>query len=112
MASYLDLHDAEIERLSFDRRSRILELGLRLDDGRNAAVHCSGVVRFEFDAYEEQNVLFALNILARTQLSAETYEELDVLTREALLAGAFYLELEPSVGMGGWVVAAKISLEG
>ena len=112
MASSPDLHDAEIERLWFDRRSRSLELGLRLDDGRLATIRCCGVVRFEFDSYEEQNVLYALHVQDWPQLSENTVSELDIISREALIAGAHYVELEPSVGMGGWVVASNVYVEG
>ena len=106
-----DLHDAEIFAVRHVRTEATLTFEVRTEAGDTLAVHCIGVTGFALDPFEEQNIIFALRTYSSSSLPKHLRDDLLPYYTDAITAGASYLQLDPSAGMGGWVVAEEVRVE-
>ncbi len=106
-----DLHDAEIFSIKHLRTQGTLTLELRTESGEFLAVRCTGVKGFALDPFEEQNIIFSLRSYSASSLPTHLREDLLPYYQDALSAGGRYLQLDPSAGMGGWIVTEEVRIE-
>ncbi|MBM7112112.1 hypothetical protein [Archangium primigenium] len=108
-ASRFDVHDAEIVALENHREAKELSLGLRMVGGARALLVFSGVESVSLGPFYDQNVLLALYewTAAHSGARARCQEfELSVESTRAVLEGQVkFYELDPSVGLGGYILA-------
>jgi len=111
MASILDLHDAEILGIAFDRAASLLTLTLRRDDGRAATLGFSGTLGWDLSPFTEQNVMFELRMYDSQKPPKHLADELPPGYQDVIAAGSHRCyEIDASVGMGGYVIAADAAL--
>jgi len=109
------LHDAEILALENRQESRLLELRLRMPDGSRASLEFKGTEGWEFSPFREQNVMLDMYVWsALDEGTPGRCRELEVLRVwvEAIMKDQVKLyEIDPSVGLGGYVVAKSVEIK-
>jgi hypothetical protein len=109
MASVPDLHDAEIVGLAHDRAAGVLSLSIRPTRGPAASLRFTGVLGWGLSEFCDQNVLF--EVRTYTAPPAHLADEVPAAYRDAVQAGTHRCyELDPSTGLGGWVIAAGLDI--
>lgn len=106
-----DLHDAEIFAVRHLRAQATLTFEVRTEAGDPLAVHCIGVTGFALAPFEEQNIVFALRTYNSSSLPKHLGDDLLPYYVDAIAAGASYVQLDPSAGMGGWIIAEEVRFE-
>ena len=103
-----DLHDAEIFAVKHLHSQAMLTFEVRTEAGNLLAVQCTGIIGFGLDPLEEQNIIFSFRSYTASSIPIHLREDLLPYYQDALSAGALYIQLDPSAGMGGWVVAEGV----
>lgn len=103
-----DFHDAEIFAVTHLRSQASLTFGLRTESEDILHVTCTGIAGFALSPFEDQNILFALRTYDASSMPGHLLEDLLPFYRDAIAAGALDVELDASVGLGGWVVAEAV----
>jgi len=106
-----DLHDAEILGVRHVSSQATLTFELRTEAGDPLAVRCTGVVGFALDPFGEQNIIFAIRTYDSSSIPPDLLGGLLPYYKDAISSGASYVQLDPSAGMGGWIVAQDVRVE-
>jgi hypothetical protein len=111
--SSFNFHDTSIVSLQASSTYPYeLSIGLRTEDEINYQLGFTDAY-WKFSSFHTQNVLFDLQVITKANLSDFVIEEytiesslVDLITNQ----NYFLIILEPSVGMGGFVVAKEVQL--
>jgi hypothetical protein len=110
MTSTIDLHDAEIHGIEFEKMTRTLSLSIGLVGGRRAIVRFPDARGWDLGPFAEQNILFEVRVYQR--VPDHLTDDVSPQMRELVASGAYKcFELDPSVGLGGYVIAVDMAVE-
>lgn len=98
------VHDAEVFSLRHDRASATL-LMLAATGWRQVTIAFRDVLTWELSPFLDQNVLFELCEYSQTELEPNSLSQ---PCWDSLGQGKRYFYLEPSLGLGGYVIADDV----
>jgi hypothetical protein len=102
------VHDAQVFALEYDSLLKALRLGASVG-ARRISICFRGVFGWELSPFLDQNVLFEIQEYVGDELDEEAESVgLSPSYVAALKGGKRYFYLEPSLGLGGYVVADDV----
>jgi hypothetical protein len=109
MGSTVDLHDAEVVSIASDRDAQQLTLGVRFPGGRRGSLAFSGVLGWDLSPFVDQNVIFEIREYDGASPPTHLWDEMPAAYRDAISSGQHRCyEIDASVGLGGYVIAAGL----
>ena len=112
MESIPDLHDAAIVGITYDSSAKELALGLEVD-GKRSSLLFGDTFGWILSPFEDQNVIFEVRVHEPTTTPAELLAKLPPQCAQAMeRPGLKCIEISPSVGLGGYVVAGSLRYSG
>ncbi|MCY1042741.1 hypothetical protein OV208_15560 [Corallococcus sp. bb12-1] len=110
----MSIHDAAVVGIHSNLDDEALTLDLVLEDKRELLLEFKGAQHWNLEGYRPQNVLFGIyEWRAGEEKTAQVCEELGLSEGwvESILAGELVVfELDPSVGLGGYVLARSMEV--
>ena len=108
MESIPDLHDASIIGIAFNSSRN--ELALRIEiEGNYSILLCSETLGWTLSPFERQNVIFEIRLHEAATIPAHLVAELPAeYVRAMEQLGLKCIEISPSVGLGGFVIARSL----
>lgn len=106
-------HDAEIVGLFHEARHENISLNIIFPNGQKSLVTFSGVIGWDLSPLEEQNCIFDLHEFDKETMPKWIKKDFEIPKEYIELINSkakklFYIE--PSVGLGGYIVAKEMKL--
>ena len=112
MESIPDLHDAAIVGITYDSSAKELALGLGVE-GKRSSLLFGDTFGWILSPFEDKNVIFEVRVHEPTTTPAELLAKLPPQYAQAMeRPGLKCIEISPSVGLGGYVVAGSLRYSG
>ncbi|MCU0354672.1 MAG: hypothetical protein MUD08_13190 [Cytophagales bacterium] len=110
----LDFHDSAVVKIEFKTSHSVLTLGIVAPTGVHYEMIAVDAIHWELSPFEVQNILFDMRIFDKLTMPFSVIDEYGIGEYGMNLIKIQNYQiiiLDPSVGMGGYIIAGQVEIK-